>query len=105
MSPASRAKRKTLAQYERTSNIRKLEKYEENDVILDDDQNNEMCEIVQRIGADELENLYKEGDKHGVRKIMQDIWVTDKERQRDEFTHDQAINGTHIVEIKLGIYL
>ena len=31
MSPESRAKRKTLAQYERTNSIRKLPKYEESE--------------------------------------------------------------------------
>jgi len=93
MSPDSQAKRKTLAQYERTNNVRKLQRYEESEVVLDDDQNNEMCQIMQKIGTDELETLYKEGDEHGVRKIMEDIWITDKERQREQFTHDQAANS------------
>ena len=61
MSPASQLKRKTLAQYERTNNIRKLQKYEESEVILDDDQNNEMCQIMEKIGVDELAKLYKKG--------------------------------------------
>ena len=61
MSPASQLKCKTLAQYERTNNIRKLQKYEESEVILDDDQNNEMCQIMEKIGVDELAKLYKKG--------------------------------------------
>ena len=36
-SPASRTKCKKLAQYDRTNNIRKLAKYEEHEVTLDDD--------------------------------------------------------------------
>jgi len=93
ISPESRAKRKTLAQFERTNSIRKLQKYEENEVVLDDDQNDEMCQLMQKIGTDDLEALYKEGDQHGVRKVMEDIWVTDKEHQREEFTYDQATNS------------
>jgi len=57
-------------------------------------QNDEMCQLMQKIGTDDLEALYKEGDQHGVRKVMEDIWVTDKGRQQDEFTHDQATNST-----------
>jgi len=70
-----------------------LQRYEESEVVLDDDQNNEMCQIMQKMGTDELETLYKEGDEHGVRKILEDIWITDKERQRERFTHDQAANS------------
>ena len=93
MSPASQAKRKKLAQYERTNNIRKLQKYEESEVILDDDQNSEMCQIMEKVMTEDLEKLYKEGDEHGVRKMMQDIWITDKVRQRMEFACDQAANS------------
>ena len=28
---------------------------------------------MQKIGIDDLEALYKEGDQHGVRKVMEDI--------------------------------
>jgi len=28
---------------------------------------------MEKTGVDELEKLYKEGDKHGVRKVMQEI--------------------------------
>ena len=70
-----------------------MQKYEESEIVVDDDQNDEMCQLMQKIGTDGLEALYKEGDQHGVRKGMEDIWVTDKERQRDEFTHDQATNS------------
>ena len=94
MSPASQAKRRTLAQYERTNNIQKLQKYEESEVTLDDEQHSEMCQIMENIGTHDLEMLYKEGDEHGVRKVMQDIWITDKERQRNEFASDQATNST-----------
>lgn len=67
-------------------------KYEDSEITLDDDQSNKMCQLMEKIGENELEELYKEGDDHGIRKQMQDIWITDKERQRDEFTHDQTTN-------------
>ena len=41
MSPASQAKHKKLTQYERTNGFRKLVRYEENEVTLDDEQNDE----------------------------------------------------------------
>lgn len=93
MSPASQAKRKKLAQYERTSNIRKLANHEENEISLDDDQHEEMCNITQRIGDDELEKLCKEGDEHGAGSIMKDIWITDQDRRSKEFFDDQASNS------------
>lgn len=92
MSPASQTKRRKLAQYERTSNIRKLQKYEENEVVLDDEQNDEMCAIVEKMGDEELQKLFDEGNKHGVGGILKDIWATDLDWQRTEFTHDQATN-------------
>ena len=93
MSPASQAKWKKLAQYERTSNIRKLKKYEDNEVTLDDEQNNEMCNIVEQIQTKDLEALCKEGDEHGVGRLMKDLWITDNERKRQEFSCDQAKNS------------
>ena len=84
MSPASQAKRKKLAQYERTSTMRKLANYESSEITLDVNQN-EMCSIVQAIGDDDLEKLYVEGEKHGVGSIMKEIWVTDVEQRRSKF--------------------
>ena len=92
MSPASQAKRRKLAQYERTSNIRKLAQYEENEIVLDDEQNDEMCAFVEKMRDKELQKLFDEGDKHGVGGILKDIWATDLERQQKEFAHDQATN-------------
>ena len=52
---------------------------------------------------DDLEKLCKEGDEHGVRKIMQDIWITDKECQRKEFACNQATNSMLYYTIKLDL--
>jgi len=70
--------------------MRKLASFEASEIVLDDDQNDEMCNVVQSIGNDDLEKLYLEGEKHGVAKIMKDIWLTDAQRRRGEFFDDQA---------------
>ena len=50
MSPASKAKRRKLAQYERTNNIRKLAQFEEHEIVLDD-ENVWNCEEDGRRGT------------------------------------------------------
>jgi len=92
MSPHSQQKRKIRAQYERTSNIRKLRKYEAIEVMLDDEQNFEMCSVLEATQSDELEKLFKEGDEHGVGSLMKTIWYTDKDRQKNDFCNDQESN-------------
>jgi len=65
--------------------MRKLASFEASKIFLYDDQNDEMCNVVQSIGNGDLEKLYLEGEKHGVAKIMKDIWLTDVQRRRGEF--------------------
>ena len=90
MSPASQAKRKKPAQYERTSNIRKLARYEVNEIA---EQNDEMCAIVEEMGDEDLQKLFDEG---GVGSILKDIWAT---CQRKEFTmKNMSIVGMHSPE-------
>ena len=60
MSPASQVKWKKLAQYERTNSFRKLARYEENEVTLDDEQNDEMNSVVEKIGDEEVQRLCDE---------------------------------------------
>ena len=89
MSPASQAKRKKLAQYDRTNNIRKLARYEDHEITLDDSQNEEMLTVMKKIGDEELQKLCDEGEKDGVGGIIKDIWTTDLDRQRKEFSQDR----------------
>ena len=93
MSPASQQKRKQLAQYERSSSIRKLNRFEESEVVLNDEQNEEMSVVMGAVQDEELEKLFQEGDQHGVGSLMKTIWFTDKERQKKDFSQDQAKNG------------
>ena len=76
MSPLSRQKRKMYAQYQRASSLRKLKKYEDSEVILDDEQNSEMVSVLEATQPDELEKLFKEGEEHGVGSLMRSIWYT-----------------------------
>ena len=93
MSPLSQKKRKLYAQYERTSNIRKLSKFEDSEVVLNEEQNEEMCAITKTIQPEELEKLFEEGDQHGVGNLMMSIWFTDKQCQSAEFSSDQIRNS------------
>jgi len=47
MSPASQLKRKRYTQYEWSSSIRKLQKLEDSEVVLSDEQNEEMCAVME----------------------------------------------------------
>ena len=79
-----------MDQYERTNTMRKLAKYEDCEIALDHNQNEEMCKVVQSIGDNDLEKLYEEGEKHGVGKFVKEIWITDVEQRRKQFRSDQA---------------
>lgn len=93
MSPFSQQKRKQYGQYQRSSSLRKLGRFEESEVVLDDEQNEEMCAIVEAVQPEELEKLFQEGNQHNVGNLMKNIWYTDKDRQRKEFAQDQLQNG------------
>ena len=95
MSPASQLKRRQNSQYARNSSTRKLAKYRDNEVTLNEEQHNEMCAIVEGTENEDLEKLFKEGNEHGVGKQMKEIWFTDKKRQAQQFTNDQAGNGKY----------
>ena len=94
MSPLSQKKRKLYAQYERTSNIRKLGKYEDSELVLNEEQNEEMHVIMEAIQPEELEKLFQEGDQHDVGNLMKKkIWFTDKQHQNSKFSCDQVRNS------------
>ena len=58
----------------------------ENEIVLDDEQNDEMCAFVEKMGDKELQilKLFDEGDKHGIGGILKDIWATDLRRSTAE---------------------
>ena len=64
MSPDSQMKRKKQQKIEHNKSLRKLRKYEHTDIMLDSEQNEEMCNVVTAIEAncsDELQGLIVEG--------------------------------------------
>ena len=68
--------------------------YEASELVLDDEQNAEMCSVMEATQPpDELEKLFKEGDEHGVGSLMKSIWHTDKDRQKTDFCSDQEHNS------------
>ena len=93
MSPYSQQKRKQNVQNARTNSFKKLTKYEESEIILDGEQHDEMCSIVENTEAEVLAKIFEEGDEHGVGDIMKEIWVTDKKREQQQFKGDQANNS------------
>jgi len=56
-----------------------------------------MHAVMDAVQDDELEKLFQEGDQHSVGSLMKTIWFTDKERQKKEFSQDQAKNGIGVV--------
>jgi len=96
MSPASQNKRKQNVTSERNSDKKKLRKYENTEVSLDDDQHDDLCEIVKKIeevSKDDLEKAFCEGDIHGVGDKVREIWVTDRRHQLQQFREDQMRIG------------
>lgn len=84
---------KRYTQYERSSSIQKLQKLEDSEVVLSDEQNGEMCGVMEAIQDEDLDKLYHEGDQHGVGSLMKMIWLTDKDRQKKQFFLNQVQNS------------
>ena len=61
--------------------------------MLSDDQNEEMCAIMEAARAEDLDKLYQEGDQHGVGTLMKTLWLTDKNCQKSQFFSDQEKNS------------
>ena len=78
MSPASQVMHKRYTQYKRSNSNRRLWKLEDSEVVLNE-QNEEMCTVMEAMQAEELDKLYQEGDHHGVGSLMKTIWSTDKD--------------------------
>ena len=73
MSPASQQRRKSNAQSERSSVLRKLEKCSKADVTLNDEQHDEMCLLAERISDEDLGKNFLEGSEHRVGDLMKGI--------------------------------
>ena len=56
-----------------------------------------MCAIIDKISQSEfcLNDLFVEGDKHGVGQVMKDLWEMDKRKIKEEFMRDQKKNSEY----------
>ena len=70
MFPASQQAHKHYVQYQRSSNIQKMARLEEDEVVLYNKQHEEMSAVVEAVQAEELENLFQEGEQHRVGSLM-----------------------------------
>ena len=97
LSPASAQKRKKATQRERSADKAKLDKYDHLDVTLDDDQNDELNAVIEKIEEqhnDELGKVFQEGEaksKH-IGNSMRNIWQSDRCAQTT-FLKDQQRNS------------
>lgn len=96
MSPFSQNKRKEN-QRSRTHTLKsKLDKYKDLDINLADEQDQEMesaMEVIEKEGSKELEELFEEGEKHGVGQKLHEIWSADKRQRKQDSKKDQDYNG------------
>lgn len=74
-----------------------LQKYEQTEVTLDDDQNEEMSQIINVISTNSpevLSEIFEEAESQGKVQSVRDIWQSD---MRSQFNKDQARNGHYIM--------
>lgn len=96
MSPTSQFKRKQNVLMERNNDKLKLAKYESTEIALSEDQHEDMSAAVNKIeevNKDCLEEIFAEGDAHGVGTKIREIWMTDRKEQLEQFNKDQARNS------------
>ena len=96
LSPNSLKERRMNTQAERSHDKRALRKYEPQDVVLDDSQHDEMCQVVSALeshGRSELEGVFAEADAHGVGTDIRKTWENDKHNLKMQFQSDQLTLG------------
>ena len=65
-------------------------------MILDDKQNHELVALIMEIensGSEQLQAVFSEAEKHGVRSKMESTWHLDVKRNKQQFEADQRRNG------------
>ena len=96
LSPASAAVRKKATQIERSVDKAKLARHEDIELLLDDEQSEELCNVMKKIEEtcpDKLQEIFQEGDTHAVGKLVRDSWELDKLNAKENFFKDQIKNG------------
>ena len=101
MSPASLKKRRSNTQQERNKDKNALAKYRHMEVTLDDDQNDEMVDIMDKIdtvGKQTLEEIFMDAESSGVGRSVRKIWEDDKRNTKD-VKKDQKRNSKSSIVI------
>uniref|UniRef100_A0A1X7TRQ2 Uncharacterized protein n=1 Tax=Amphimedon queenslandica TaxID=400682 RepID=A0A1X7TRQ2_AMPQE len=96
MSPTSQMKRKASQKISKDSMSRKLNQYFAEKVTLGQEQNEELNNVMTVIEdkcRKELDDIFAEGELHGVAQRMRDIWESDKNSEVGQFTQDQSQNS------------
>ena len=86
MSPASLKKRKNNTQQECNKDKNALAKYRHMEVTLDDDQNDEMVDIMDKIdtvGKQTLEEKFMDAESSGLGGSVRKIWEDNKQNTKD----------------------
>ena len=107
MSPASLKKRKSNTQQERNKDKKALAKYRHMEVTLDDDQNDEMVEIMDKIdtiGEKTLEEIFMEAESSGIGSSVRGIWEDDKRNMKDLKTDQKRNSKCFYYEIIMILY-
>ena len=92
-------KRKASQKIFKDAMSRKLSQYFAEKVTLDDDQDEELNNVMTVIEdkcRKELDDIFAEGELHGVAQRMRDIWESDKNSKVKHFTQDQSQNSKPI---------
>lgn len=103
LSPASAKKRRDNMMVERCIEKKKLRKYENTEVSLDDDQSDQMAEVVDIINdksSDTLSKMFDEAESQGKGTEVKEIWANDLRADKKEFDKDQEKNSK-IIPINL----
>ena len=87
-------------QAERFRDKRALKKCEPKDLVLDDSQHDEMCQVLSALENDghrELEGIFAEADVHGVGTNVRKTWENDKRHLQKQFQSDQLTQGNNSI--------
>ena len=96
LSPANQLKKKQNVPMERGIDKRKLAKYENTEITQADEQHMQMCDVVNAIDSeaiDDLQKIFEEGESHGVGSKLKEIWTKNRRQRIEQFQQDQARNG------------
>ncbi len=87
---------------ERCTDQKKLRKYENTEVSLDDDQSDQMAEVVEIINdksSDTLSKIFEEAESQGKGTEIKEIWANDLRADKKEFDKDQEKNSINLILI------